>query len=381
MRFLTLLFFLIFIQAAKAGAPQVVEIASSRDYQGKAVRLGAELYRPEGDGSRPAVVLMHGCDGLKPSIRHALRGYAKFFIENGYVALILDSFGPRGNGGGWVCKSPDRLISARIYRQQDALDALKFLRSLPFVDADHVFQMGQSNGGSVAIRLAQMDAPAFRASTAYYPGCGSFNRLGSKAELTAPLLVLAGAADDWTPPADCLSIRASGAEYRVEVYPGAVHSFDLEIERQEYLGHQVGYDRDAAIDSRERMLGFFYTHMSELMKARVSAPVFDEKSPVVFLHGDEIRRLMPSGKLQGINGYGNPYTIVYSADGAISGVAGKADEYRDSGKWWVEGDRFCRQYRVWFDGRAACFGVSLDGDAIGFYDAGGRLVSSGSFSR
>ena len=68
-----------------------------------------------------------------------------------------------------------------------------------------------------------------------------------KAFLAAVLLrlytpTMTRAADDWTPPADCLSIRAEGAEYKIEVYPGAVHSFDLDIERQEYLGRQVGYD-------------------------------------------------------------------------------------------------------------------------------------------
>ena len=90
---------------------------------------------------------------------------------------------------------------------------------------------------------------------------------------------------------------------------------------------------------------------------------------------------MPSGVLKGVNGYGNPYTITYRSDGAMSGVAGKSDEYKDTGKWWIEGDRFCRQYKSWLDGKAACFTITLDGDAISFFDAGGGLVSSGTFDR
>ena len=74
-------------------------------------------------------------------------------------------------------------------------------------------------------------------------------------------------------------------------------------------------------------------------------------------------------------------TIAYSADGGMSGVAGHRDEYRDTGTWWVDGDTFCRQYTAWLDGKAACFSVSLDGDAIEFHEPSGMFVSDGVFER
>jgi GntR family transcriptional regulator/MocR family aminotransferase len=106
-----------------------------------------------------------------------------------------------------------------------------------------------------------------------------------------------------------------------------------------------------------------------------------ETPGIEFLSGVEIQQLIPSGKLKGINAYGNPYTISYTSDGVISGVAGKAGEYRDSGKWWVTDDSFCRQYESWLDGKAACFKVSLEGDAISFFDPAGNFVSSGRFEQ
>jgi len=367
---------------ALAGSTKDIEITASTPYQDRTVTLRAELFRPGGTGPHPAVVLMHGCGGLSPAARTALHGHAEFLVEQGYAALVLDSFGPRDNGKGWVCKTFDRLMAARRYRSADALDALEYLQSLDFIDDDNIFQLGLSNGASVSIRLAQLDKPAFRASAAFYPWCGSFNRLGSKAELTSPLIVLTGALDDWTPPADCLTIKSTGAEYKVIVYPGAVHSFDLQIPMQEYMGHKVGHDPHAARDSRIQMLNFFSNQLSAEMKAGMPLVAqIDTPSMPSHLSGVEILQLMPSGQLTGVNAYGNPYTITYTADGGMSGVAGKSDEYKDRGKWWVEQDRFCRQYESWLQGKAACFRITLDGSDIGFYDGGDNLVSAGSFER
>ena len=362
---------------AVTGTP--VEFPASTPYQGNTITLEAELFRPDSSGPHPAVVLMHGCGGLSAAVQTALRGHAQYLVEHGYVALVLDSFGPRGEGGGYVCKTIDRLTSARIYRSADALDAHAYLQSLDFVAVDSIFQMGQSNGASVSIRLAQLDEPVFRASAAFYPWCGSFNRLGSRAVLTSPLIVFAGALDDWTPPADCLTIKSSDAEYRVTLFPGAVHSFDLDIPLQEYNGHKIGFDPVATRESRIHMLNFFAVQLSPEMRAGLPPVEKLEVAVREYLSGDQISRLMPGGKLRGINGYGNPYTITYTADGDMSGVAGKSGEYRDTGKWWIEGSSFCRQYKSWLEGRAACFRVTLEGENIGFYDTHGNQVSSGSF--
>lgn len=246
-----------------AAGPVDVGFAATDAQVEQAVTLQAQMYKPEGDGLFPAVVLMHGCGGLSPAARDAMRAHAEVLVRSGFVALVLDSFGPRGYPDGWVCETFERLRHARRFRSADAQDALHYLRALDFVDGDNIFQIGQSNGASVSILLAQLEKPVFRAVAAYYPWCGAFKRVGGKAVITSPLLVLGGARDDWTPPDDCQSVETTGAEYRAVVYPDAVHSFDLEIPRQAFQGHQVGHDPWATVDSRRQVLEFFEAHLSD----------------------------------------------------------------------------------------------------------------------
>ena len=362
-------------------AAETVTFAATLSYDGKRVTLSAELFRPNGEGPFPAVVLMHGCGGLPAPARHSLRTHAQHLGANGFAALILDSFGPRENSDGWVCQTYERLDDARDYRVADALDAAQFLKGQSYIDAGNIFQMGQSNGGSVAIRLAQNPDSAFRAVAAYYPWCGAFRSKNGHVRLTRPLIVFSGALDDWTPPGACKGARTVGAEYKATVYSGAAHSFDLNIELQRYLGYLVGYNHEATLKSRNEMVVFFNRYLSDALKARSPQSAQATTPARKYLTGGEIKALLTDGKLTGVNAYGNPYTISYAADGGMSGVAGKSNEYKDTGKWWIKGDMFCRQYKTWLDGKAACFNAVLNGKAISWFDAGGNLVSSDTLLR
>lgn len=247
--------------AAPALAEPVTFPAETR-HDGTPVTLEASLHLPDGPGPHPAVILMHGCGGLQPAVAKALAIHATALNDAGFATLILDSFGPRGIGGGYVCETYERLGNARNYRMQDARDAKTFLTGRADIDSANIFAMGQSNGGSVAIRLSQRDTREFRALAGFYPWCGAFNRLGAKAQLTTPLIVFGGDADDWVPPDNCTTITAEGAEYAVHVYPGAAHSFDLQIPEQRFQGHLVGNNAAAEKDSRAKMIAFFKRHLA-----------------------------------------------------------------------------------------------------------------------
>lgn len=254
----------LFVAPAQAG--EKVSFQASHGFTSENVNLRADISKPEGDGPFPAVVLMHGCGGWQPAVRHAMRAYADYLVSHDFVVLDLDSFGPRNIGGGKVCESIRSQRDALEYRTADAYDALKYLRSQPYVDSGNIFLMGQSNGGSVAINIAKGDIPreakagegSYRAVAAYYPWCGSFG--GHKVELEAPLMVFAGTADDWTPASECAEVTSTKAELQIKTYPGAAHSFDLNIMPQRYLGKALGHNKEAAEDSRKRMLAFFIEH-------------------------------------------------------------------------------------------------------------------------
>ncbi len=249
---------------------EYVEFTASNSDQSEKVLLRAQLFRPQGKGPFPGVILMHGCGGWQPAVQHALHSYAAFLVESGFAVLNLDSFGPRKKSGGMVCDSVQLLTDARIYRMYDAYDALRYMKALDYIDADNIFLIGQSNGGSVAIKAAIAGEPraygragaAFRAVVAYYPWCGAFE--GRHVVLASPLLIFAGGQDDWTPPGECARSTASGATLQVKIYPQAAHSFDVEIPLQRYRGKLLGKNDYAARDSRQRMLIFLKQHMAKM---------------------------------------------------------------------------------------------------------------------
>jgi dienelactone hydrolase len=231
-------------------------IKATRSYGSHAIYLKAELFKPEGKGPFPAVVLMHGCGGWQPAVLEALHEHAWYFIDHGYAVLNLDSFGLRGNSGGTVCESNALLVNALDYRTNDAFDALHYLQALPFVDPKSVFLMGQSNGGSAAINAAMMlRHHGFRAVAAYYPWCGSLG--ASHVKLASPLIIFSGRRDDWVPARECRNRMSAGEQLKVVEYPNAPHSFDLRIKLQRYLGKLIGFDKSATEDSRTQMLAFF----------------------------------------------------------------------------------------------------------------------------
>lgn len=265
--------------ATVAFAGERVQFDASHAFTAGHVSLRADVSRPSGDGPFPAVVLMHGCGGMQPAVRYTMNSYADYLVAKGFVVLSLDSFGPRNLGGGTVCESVPKQVDALEYRTFDAYDALRYLKEQKFVDARSIFLMGQSNGGSVAINVAKGDglsakdaqsASGYRAVVAFYPWCGSFGH--RKVDLAAPLLVFGGAQDSWTPPQECQTAQVAGAALEVKVYPQAAHSFDLEITPQRYLGNVVGLNKEAADDSRERMVAFFmkYSQDSGWQSVRVA---------------------------------------------------------------------------------------------------------------
>src|SRR5258708_6131243 len=76
------------VGAAHAGS--LVEFANVSD-QAQPARLLGYLTRPDGVAPFPAVVVLHGCNGV-------FAGYAEIADQLkswGYVALVVDSFGPR----------------------------------------------------------------------------------------------------------------------------------------------------------------------------------------------------------------------------------------------------------------------------------------------
>jgi dienelactone hydrolase len=214
-------------------ASESVAFPSASPQADPVVQLSGYLYRPDGPGPFPAVAMLHGCSGLLTrggKIGANARFWAEHFRAHGYVALLVDSFTARGIDE--VCTGRHTLSTVRD-RADDARGALQFVRQRADVQADRVGLVGWSNGAAAVLSvLFNKDEPQrdFRAAVAFYPSCRRTYPGGPDYRPYAPLLVLTGAKDDWTPPAPCVQwterAQVFGAPMHIRVYPGAHHGFD-----------------------------------------------------------------------------------------------------------------------------------------------------------
>ena len=214
-------------------ASESVNFPSALHQAGAVVQLAGYLYRPDGPGPFPAVVMLHGCSGLMTrsgKVRSNARFWAEHLRDHGYVALLVDSFTSRGIDE--VCTGRHKL-SVVHDRADDARGALQFIRQRADVQAARVGLIGWSNGaGAVLSVVLDKGEPQrdFRAAIAFYPSCLRTYPGGPNYRPYAPLLVLIGAKDDWTPAAPCVQwterVQALGAPMRLKVYPDAHHGFD-----------------------------------------------------------------------------------------------------------------------------------------------------------
>ena len=205
--------------------------------QGAPTLIDAIVMAPAGAGPFPAVVALHGCAG--PRDRHGAqqardRDWALRLRDQGYLVLLPDSFGPRGVRE--TCTRHDHPVRPGHERARDAYGALAYLQSRSDVRAERVALLGWSNGGITTLWALARGAHArppglshdFRVAIAFYPGCARL--LERDYGVVAPLHILIGASDDWTPAAPCRVLaeraRAAGEPVELVVYPGAFHDFD-----------------------------------------------------------------------------------------------------------------------------------------------------------
>ena len=235
------------LRAEAAAAPETIQFPSA---DGTTTLVGY-LFRPEGAGRRPAIIMLHGRSGPYSSraggvyTAATLSGrhlsWARFWQERGYVALLVDSFGPRGYGAGFPRGSyrqrPEEVSEQKV-RPLDAYGALAHLRTRRDVIGDRIGLQGWSNGAMTALVTMSDTAPGiarptpatgFRAAAALYPGC-NMEHVQRRFVPYASVLMLIAAADDEVSPKACEDLaarsRAAGAPVELVVYDGAEHNFD-----------------------------------------------------------------------------------------------------------------------------------------------------------
>ena len=231
------------------------------------VTLTGYLAKPAGQGTFPAVVLLHGCGGFHSS----MLTWADRLAYRGYASLAVDSFGPRGSR---------RTAAASLSRPATAMRHFTIWCSrlscarigLPLWDSRWAasrlwlaLRKGRSAGGSRTIC----------AGIAFYPRCLAFSGL-----MTVPTLILIGDQDDWAPAGDCADMVAGKAtlgtvrppgdrsNVKLVVYPGARHAFDvvdlgLVPGGITMFGHRLKYNEAATKDFMLQVSVFLKRELNE----------------------------------------------------------------------------------------------------------------------
>lgn len=206
-------------------------ILDGTDNDGKVTVFGILKIPKATKGKVGAIVFVHGSGGWLKSHERWLKAFNKM----GIATFRLSGFEPRGISK--TVGSQTNVTSAML--TADAYNALKILSTHPRIDKDRIGIMGGSKGGAVSmvsawepVRQAAVNSDLkFALHIALYPFCYRFERV----QMTgAPMLLLVGEKDDWTPAEPCIEctkdLKDAGYDANIIVYPKAYHGFDSNVD-------------------------------------------------------------------------------------------------------------------------------------------------------
>lgn len=130
---------------------RVVQVPAGRD--GRAM-LETTVFKPNGPGPFPLLIINHGKDPGSPSAQPRDRFYymAAAFVKRGYAVMVPMRQGFANSTGRYRDSGCDMTTNGYL-QAQDIRSALEYARTQSWVDADHVVVAGQSYGGLATMAL------------------------------------------------------------------------------------------------------------------------------------------------------------------------------------------------------------------------------------
>jgi dienelactone hydrolase len=242
------------LAATVADAPAAETMASGRPeivaVQNGPVTLHGLLWRPEGRGRFPAILLNHGSGRTREQLER-LGPYENqaellgpVFARHGYVFLFLfrrgvglstdqgtsaiDLMEREGAARGQDARNALQLDLLEGREMSDAVSGLAFLRSRADVDAHRLALVGHSFGGSLTVLMAERE-PQLRAAVVFSLAGYSWDRspalrsrlLAAVEHVAAPIFFIHAANDYSTGSGQGLSARLEdlGKPHRLKIYP------------------------------------------------------------------------------------------------------------------------------------------------------------------
>jgi dienelactone hydrolase len=140
------------------------------------MEVPAYLFAPvnkRGAKGHAAMIWVHG--GVHGNWGENMLPFVKEAVDRGYVIVAPDYRGSTGYG-----EARHMAIDYGGYEVDDALSAVDYLKTLPYVDQDRLGMMGWSHGGFITILNATRPNPPFKATAAMVPVTNLLFRLSLK---------------------------------------------------------------------------------------------------------------------------------------------------------------------------------------------------------
>lgn len=144
------------------------------------VMLTATVYRPDGNGPFPLVVLNHG-SRTDATARAKIGRFRRIpqireFIKRGFAVIVPIRRGHGATGGDYIedfgkCSAPDYEQPSRE-AARDVLAAYDFGAKMPFVNPQCILLVGQSAGGLACLAAAGFDPPGLIGVVNFAGGSG-----------------------------------------------------------------------------------------------------------------------------------------------------------------------------------------------------------------
>ena len=195
------------------------------EYQGGDKTSIGYLAVPDGDGTRPGILVVHEAPGRDDHVKRR----AEMLAGLGYVALAADLY-----GGGVVGSSPEEAFALMGPLREDTdllrrrvragLDALA---AVPGVDRGRLGAIGYCFGGYSVLELARTGAPV--ACVVSFHGLLETKRPAVAGVVKAKILACTGSADPIVPREQVTAFEKemmeASADWQVITYGGAKHAF------------------------------------------------------------------------------------------------------------------------------------------------------------
>jgi len=238
-------------------------------WQGSQLTLSLDFEKPGGAGPFAVVILLPGCSA---ELDAGLSSWTAQLHSWGYATLRVDS--AQGRGLGNICGSLDEMKRMIGETASDVFYAAAAIGGRPDVKPNKVAVFGRSLGSNSLVWYVSRNIPAVNAgqanvtakgarivaAVAVTPNCENNGRV----PVEMPLLILAGALDDWNLASRCsdfASAPENAANVKIKVYPGAYHGYDRPGTPTVYFGHHVEYNAAATQDSYAQARGFLAQYL------------------------------------------------------------------------------------------------------------------------